>query len=287
MHDQAESLRELMNRDAASNTARRARILTITSGKGGVGKTNLAVNLSIALGQLNKRVILVDADLGLANVDVILGIIPQYHLGHVVSGQKRIDEILLDGPAGIKVVASGSGLQDLANLSEWRLDQCLKELAQLEQMADIILFDTGAGLSRNVLRFILATQEVIVITTPEPTAWTDAYSIIKVIASKNPGTHIRLVVNMIHAEKEGLQVVERFKLVAKRFLDIDIERMGFLYHDPVVTAAVREQQPFILSHPNSIAAQCIKEMARSLVDAAIPEPEGIGSFLKRLVSRIR
>jgi flagellar biosynthesis protein FlhG len=287
MRDQAENLREMMNRDQSASVTRRARILTITSGKGGVGKTNLAVNLSIALAQMNKRVILVDADLGLANVDVILGIIPQYHLGHVVAGQKRVDEILLDGPGGIKVVASGSGLQDLANLSEWRLDQCLKELSQLEEMADIIIFDTGAGLSRSVLRFILATQEVIVITTPEPTAWTDAYSIIKVIASKNPGTHIRLVVNQIRNEKEGLQVIDRFRIVAKRFLDIDLERMGFLYHDPVVTTAVKEQQPFLLSHPNAIASQCILQMARALVDAPVEESAGFGSFLRRLVGRIR
>lgn len=284
MRDQAENLRELMNR-SAEQKQRRARVITITSGKGGVGKTNFAVNMAIALAKLGQRVILVDADLGLANVDVILGVIPPFHLGHVVSGQKRLDEILIDGPAGIKVVASGSGLQDLANLSEWRLDQFLRETSQLEEMADIILFDTGAGLSRNVIRFVLAAQEVVIVTTPEPTAMTDAYSIIKVIASRNPGTCIRLVVNMVHQEKEGLQVVERLRLVSKRFLDVDLVRMGLIYYDTVVPSAVREQQPFIISHPHSVAAQCIQRMARSLVSAPVEQPMGLGSFLRRLVGK--
>lgn len=284
MHDQAENLRELVNR-VNPTQQKKARILTVTSGKGGVGKTNIAVNLAIALAQMNLKVVLVDADLGLANVDVILGMIPQYHLGHVVSGEKRIDEVLLDGPEGIKIIASGSGLQDLANLSEWRLDQCVRELSRLEDMADIIIFDTGAGLSRNVVRFILAAQEVLIVTTPEPTAMTDAYSIVKVIASKNPGTRIRLVVNMVLQEKEGVQVIERLRLVAKRFLDIDIERLGLLFHDPVVSAAVREQQPFILSHPHSVIAQSIKQMARGLTSSTVEQPAGFASFLRRLVGR--
>lgn len=286
MHDQAENLRELVNR-VNPTQQRKARILTVTSGKGGVGKTNFAVNMAIALAQMDLKVILVDADLGLANVDVILGMIPQYHLGHVVSGEKTVDEVLVDGPEGIKVIASGSGLQDLANLSEWRLDQCVRELGRLEEMADIIIFDTGAGLSRNVVRFILAAQEVIIITTPEPTAMTDAYSIVKVIASKNPNTKIRLVVNMVHQEKEGVQVVDRLRLVAKRFLDIEIDRLGLLFHDPVVPMAVREQQPFILSHPHSIVAQSIKQMARNLVAAPMDKPAGFASFLRRWVSRSR
>jgi flagellar biosynthesis protein FlhG len=285
MHDQAENLRELMSRNSSSTSVKKARIITVTSGKGGVGKTNFAVNLSIALSQLSQRVILVDADLGLANVDVVLGVIPQYHLGHVISGQRKVGEILLEGPEGIKIVASGSGLQDLANLSEWRLDQCVRELGQLEDMADIILFDTGAGLSRSVVRFILATEEVIVVTTPEPTAMTDAYSIIKVIASKSPSTRIRLVVNMVHQEKEGIQVVERLKLVAKRFLDVEIDRMGLIYYDAVVSAAVKEQQPFVISHPNAMASQCIRQMARGLVMAPVERPAGFGSFLRRLVGR--
>lgn len=281
MADQAERLREIVKENMTNTNP--ARVITITSGKGGVGKTNFAVNLGIALSKLGQKTLLVDADLGLANVDVMLGLIPKYNLGHVLLGEKKIDDIIIKGPEGMKIIPSGSGMYKLANLSDKKLAQCLEYLNQLEKSTDFILIDTGAGLSKNVLKFVLAAGEVIIITTPEPTAITDAYGIIKVISASKRDLPIRVVINMVKNEKEAEEVMERLSAVSQRFLGLDLERLGFIPLDATVPKAVKEQQPFILGHPRSVVAQNINQIATKLVNGNIQATSGSISFFERLL----
>jgi flagellar biosynthesis protein FlhG len=280
MVDQADRLRELIKNNLPETPP--TRVIAITSGKGGVGKTNLAVNLGIAFLKLGSRVLLVDADLGLANVDVMLGVIPKFNLGQVLAGHKSIDEIVTNGPLGLKIIAGGSGDYKMANLSERSLDFCLQQLSDIENNTDIMLIDTGSGISRNVLKFVLAAEEVIIVTTPEPTAITDAYGIIKVVASANRNTPIWVVVNMIRDENEGKQVMERLSTVSKRFLDIELCHIGSIPLDPNVPRAVKEQQPFIIGRPRTQASQNVMEIARNILNRSVHHSRP-GSFFERLI----
>lgn len=281
MADQAERLRAIVKENMTNTNS--ARVITITSGKGGVGKTNFAINLGIALSKLGQKTLLVDADLGLANVDVMLGLIPKYNLGHVLLGEKKIADIIINGPAGMRIIPSGSGMYKLANLGDKKLAQCLEYLNQLEKESDFILIDTGAGLSKSVLKFVLAAGEVIIVTTPEPTAITDAYGIIKVITASKRDLPIRVVVNMVKNEKEAEEVMERLSAVSQRFLGMDLESLGFIPLDTVVPKAVKEQQPFILSHPRSIVAQNISQISTKLVNGDTPVLSGSVPFFQRLL----
>jgi flagellar biosynthesis protein FlhG len=285
MADQAERLREIVR--GSKNPASQTRVIAVTSGKGGVGKTNFSVNLGIALARLGARPLLVDADLGLANVDVIMGIIPPYNLGHVILGEKKISDVMINGPAGLRVIASGSGVYRLANLSEKSLEQCLQDLNEIEKYTDIMIIDTGAGLSKNVLKFVLAAGEVIVVTTPEPTSITDAYGVIKVVASSDQNTSIWVVVNMVRNEEEGAQVVDRLATVSKRFLGVELSALGYIPYDSIVTKAVKEQQPFIISHPRSMAGQSITLIARNLLSNGMTGVNLNTSFFDRLVDKFR
>ena len=289
MVDQAERLRELIRGTKPPGKRKATRVIAVTSGKGGVGKTNLAVNLGIALTQLGNRVLLVDADLGLANVDVILGIIPKYNLGHVLLGAKQIDEVVAEGPGGLKIVASGSGDYKLANLSERGLEQCLQHLNEIDQSTDIMIVDTGAGISRNVLKFVLAAAEVIIVTTPEPTAITDAYGIIKVVVSAAPTTPLWVVVNMVKNDKEADQVMDRLVSVSKRFLGVGLTGIGSIPVDPIVVKSVKEQQPFIVGHPRSAASQSVNQIAKNLLSKESPLQSSLQSgtmnFFERLLRR--
>lgn len=281
MADQAERLRAIVKENKARVTP--ARVIAVTSGKGGVGKTNFAINLGICLSKLGRKILLVDADLGLANVDVLLGVIPKYNLGHVLLGDKKIADIIINGPEGMKIIPGGSGMDKLANLSEKKLVQCLEHLNQLENSIDIMLVDTSAGISKNVLKFALAAGEVIIITTPEPTAITDAYGIIKVIAGSNRDLPIRVVVNMVKNEKEAEEVMERLSAVSRRFLGLDLERLGFIPADAVVSKAVKEQLPFVIGHPRSAAAQSVNEIAVRLIGGEVERSTGALSFFERLL----
>jgi flagellar biosynthesis protein FlhG len=286
MADQAERLREIVRIN--KNSSNPTRVIAVTSGKGGVGKTNVSVNLGIALAKLGARPLLVDADLGLANVDVILGIIPQYNLGHVILGEKKISDVIINGPAGLRVIASGSGVYKLANLSEKSLELCLQNLNEIEKYTDIMIIDTGAGLSKNVLEFVLAAGEVIVVTTPEPTAITDAYGVIKVVASSNLNTPIWVIVNMVRTENEGSQVIDRLAAVSKRFLGVELSTLGFIPYDEIVVKAVKEQQPFIISHPRSTAGQSLSQIAKNLLLSDDLAGNNLTtSFFDRLVAKFR
>jgi flagellar biosynthesis protein FlhG len=290
MADQAERLRTII-KDATNNSlssVNPARVIAVTSGKGGVGKTNFSVNVGIALAQLGQRVLLVDADLGLANADVVMGVTPKFHLGHVLSGQKQVSEVIQDGPAGIKILAGGSGDYKLANLGERGLASCIASLTEIEKDLDFIILDTGAGISNSVLKFVLAAGEVIIVTTTEPTSITDAYGIIKVVVTTDPNIPLWVVVNMARDTVEGKQVMERLTTVSKRFLGISLANIGFVTWDQTVSKAVKEQQPFIIGHPRSVVAQDIKQIANNILNRAVNSKKSSAkNFFERLLEKLR
>src|SRR6056297_2279198 len=264
MTDQAEQLRELMkNRNSGDGSSeKKTRIIAISSGKGGVGKTNISINLAMAYAQLGKKVIVMDADLGLANVNVVLGIIPKYNLYHLIRKQKRMSEILMNTDYGIQIVAGASGFSKIANLTDEERENFIDELSTLSN-ADIIIIDTSAGVSSNVLAFVAAADDAIIVTTPEPTAITDAYGIIKIVATEvdNLNLGLKLIVNRVKSVTEGKKVAERVINIAAQFLNLKIDYLGYVYDDPAVQQAILKQKPFLVLDPKSKASICIQQIA--------------------------
>ncbi len=254
----------------------------ITSGKGGVGKTNLAVNLGIALAQRQKRVVLFDADLGLANVDVVLGARAPYTLQHVLAGEKTISEIIARGPGGLHFIAGGSGIESLVNLSAPQLDRFLSEVLELESHYDILLFDTGAGVDENVMTFLEASDEVLLITTPDPASITDAYATAKLHLARKPSAIIRLLLNMVTDSKQAEIVYGRVNAIALQFLSQTLHYLGCVRYDASVAQCVRKRQPFILSAPNSRAAEDVHRIASRMLGQFGETPKT--SLAKRLRS---
>ncbi len=287
--DQAERLRRLAAQ-TSSFQPKKARVVAVTSGKGGVGKTNFAVNVGIGLSRLGLRVGVLDGDLGLANIDIVLGIMPQFNLGDVLYGKKRLKEIVVPGPEGLLVLAGGSGVYELANLSQWMLQRFITEIRALDAHLDMLIIDTGAGISRNVMGFVLASDEVIVVTTPEVTAITDAYGVIKLIAGQSPATRIRVVVNMARSDKEAENVVRSLRAVVGQFIrtDLKLDLLGRLPWDPAVTKAVQEQSPFYISYPGSKASHSVARIAAKLIeDREDAKHAGIGSLFERVARIVR
>ncbi|MFT3788920.1 MAG: MinD/ParA family protein [Tepidisphaeraceae bacterium] len=284
--DQAAKLRALAAGDVPC-----ARVLAVTSGKGGVGKSNVSVNLAIQLAQAGKRVILLDADLGLANADVLLDIQVKANLAHVVARQKELQEVMVDAPGGFKLIGGASGLAKMADLSDMDRQRLICALGELETQCDNIIIDTGAGISPNVLSFTRAADHVLVVTTPEPTAITDAYAAIKVlvrsITGEAVGAHdpharqISLLVNQVRSPAEGQFVYDRISKVAKQFLGVSVFDAGYVFHDEAVSHAVRQRVPFTLAAPRSNAARCIVQLA-GRVDRSVSSAGQRVSFFDRL-----
>ena len=261
-----------------------ARVIAVTSGKGGVGKTNFSTSLALVAARNGQRVIVLDADLGLANLHVVLGITPHYSMEHVLRGERTLRETLYPGPGGIHIIGGASGLSELANLEAAQREDFIFSLQELDTLADLIIIDTGAGLSRNVLAFLHAAEEILVVTTPEPTAITDAYATIKVVSRENPASRMRLVVNMAQNEKEAVAAANRIDTIARQFLRVEVEFLGWLPLDPAVQEAVRAQKPFVLLSPHSAAAQSVARIATRLgLCETVPQPSaGITGFLSRM-----
>lgn len=292
MKDQAERLRILARTikeqketkiETKNPAERKTRVITVTSGKGGVGKTNFTINLALALSAYNKKVMIMDADLGLANVDVVLGITAQNNLYHVLKGDKNLKDIITPGPNGISVVAGGSGIQELANLPKRQVDKFVNQLNDLEGMADYLLIDTGAGLSRNVMSFVLAADEVIVVTTPEPTSITDAYGLIKTLTSRKKNGIVRLVINKVENTGEADVASGKLTAVAEKFLKFKVDTLGYILDDSYVTKAVKSQEPFLIKYPNSSASKCINSIAAKLTDQ---ESKNISGGIKGFFGRL-
>ena len=278
MEDQAQELKKIMKG--------KTRIIAITSGKGGVGKSNLSVNMAIAYAQQGKKVMLIDGDLGMANVNILMNIVPQYNLMHVINKQKKMQEIINDTEFGIKFIAGANGFSKIANLTVEELDDFAKQFAMLGN-SDIIIIDTGAGIANNVLQFVSAADEVYVVTTPEPTAITDAYGIIKIITTELPDRemNIKLLVNRVHSADEGKRISERIINIVGQFLNKKVDYIGFVYDDPVVQASVIRQKPFIVVNPTSKPAQCIKHIVGRIEKNDTGTSEGVSSFLKKFLRK--
>lgn len=281
MNYQAERLRQLAQKLAPKRPAY-ARVVAVTSGKGGVGKTNLAANLGTSLCKLGYRTALLDGDLGLANANIVLGVNPRYDISHVLSGEKALKDIAAEGPAGLQVFPGGTGLYEAANLPAEGLESLLNSLASLEAAFDLLLVDTGAGLGEAVISLVLSAAEIMLVTTPEPTALADAYGLLKVVARRSPGARVHVVVNMVHRDGEGEQVFRHFQRAARQFLGFDISFLGEVPFDAVVGRAVQEQVPFVLTYPNSRAGRAVSNLARHLVDLDVPTAGGIRGLFRRM-----
>jgi len=246
------------------------RVIAVTSGKGGVGKTNVVVNLGISLSRLGKRVLILDADLGLGNLDVMLGLTPQFNLSHVIHGLKSISDIIVDGPENLKVIPASSGIEELAQLTGEQRFRMISELDTILDDVDILLVDTAAGVSSNVIYFNVTAQEIVVVVTPEPTSITDAYALIKILSMKYAETHFKLLVNAAASMQEAQEIYRQLHLIAQRFLGISIEYFGGVLYDRNITRAVKSQKALVDMMPDSPAGKCYGALAKKIATASPP-----------------
>ena len=282
--DQASRLRRLAQDQRPEAPLFGARVVAITSGKGGVGKTNVVAGLALALAGQGQRVIVMDADFGLANLDILLGLSPKYTLEHVLRGEKVLEEILLEGPAGIRIIPASSGIQELTRLdtrSELRLVQGLQRVAET---ADWLLIDTAAGIHDSVLKLLMAAQEVILVTTPEPTSLVDAYAMVKVLHLREAAKPLWLLVNNGQSADEAQETIDQLQAATDRFLGKQIKVLGMIPSDPHVLQAVRQQRGVVDLFPRSPAARAFQTIARQLLGEVSLQPDGFAAFWRQLAS---
>ncbi|MBZ0258721.1 MinD/ParA family protein, partial [bacterium] len=265
----------------------KTKVIAITGGKGGVGKTNLTCNLAIAMQRMNKRVIVMDADLSLANVDVLLGLTPRHNLSHVLSGQKTIQEIMVSGPEGLGVIPGGSGLEELSQLSDEQVGRLFDAFASLTPEPDVFLIDTAAGIHPNVLQFLLAADQSIVVTTPEPPAYTDAYALIKTLRRHHTKSELGVVINMAGDSREANDVARLMSQICTKMLGVGFNNLGYIPRDPEVLKAVRRQSPFLLRAPQCPASRAVVNLAASLlqIETRTSGERGLRRFFRRLFQR--
>ena len=241
------------------------RVLAVSSGKGGVGKTNFVANLAYALSKRGEKVLVVDADLGLNNIDILLGLAPKKHIGHLLSGEATVEDIILHEPADINILPAGDGLQELTQLPPEKKILLMDELDRVSQGYDFLIFDTGAGISNNVTYFCSAAHETILIATTEPTSLTDVYALMKTLHLKHAQKHFRMVINSVSSEREAQGVYSNLTAVTDRFLkDISVEYLGYILHDANVPKAVRQQKAFLELYPFSKFSVCINELSEKI-----------------------
>lgn len=269
MKDQAEKLREMINlketapkKKINSKNKNKLKTIAITSGKGGVGKTNFTVNIAIALGKLGKRVTIIDADLGLANIDVILGTMPKYTLTDLVTKNIPLKKVMSEGPEGIRLISGASGVEGLIDTNDDSFEKLIDKISEINNFSDILLIDTGAGISKSVLSFVFAADSVVVVSTPEPTSITDAYAVIKTIGNQDKTKDIDLIINRARTSKEAEEVYLKLKKVCKNFIGMDLKKLGYINDDTVVRDAVYKQIPFLIEYPKSKASRQIESIAK-------------------------
>lgn len=295
MSDQADMLRKIVSMKTKNQktdlnpsddkSTRRARVITITSGKGGVGKTNITISLALSLSKMGLKVVILDADFGLANIDVLFGIIPKYTLLDLIHDEKTIFEVLTDGPDNIKFLSGGSGVEELIRLDRKKLRKFVNSIGLLDKLFDVILIDTGAGLSQNVMSFIMAADEVLLVTTPEPTAITDAYALVKMVSRRDRKKPINIIVNKAETSKEAVEIANKLCMVSEKFLSLKLLKTGYILYDENVTKSVKVQKPFVLYNPKCQASKSITEIAEKLfVDKSIEDSLGAKGFISKLLT---
>lgn len=260
-----------------------AKVITISSGKGGVGKTNFAVNFSIAIKNKGFRVALIDADIGLGNVEIVSGVVPNTSLSDIIYSDKDILDILTTGPNGIKIVSGGSGLKELTLMDEENFKILLKELKKLQESFDYIIIDTGAGISNQVLDFILPSDELIVVGTPDPTSIMDSYVLLKSVTMKGYNNNINIVPNMVKDRKEANEVFNKLNNASRNFLKVQINYLGYIEKDDMVSSAIKSQNPFIMSHPDSMISKRLDIMANNFINKNEQKDlENANNFVEKL-----
>lgn len=276
-----------LTEELASPPASQLRVIAVTSGKGGVGKSNMVVNLGLALAQQGLKVLLIDADLGLANLDILLGLNPRYTIQDVLQLRKTLPEVLVEGPEGMKILPASSGFPELAELDEYQKMFLLNELDNYSESIDVVFIDTGAGISRNVLFFNIAAQERVVVANNEPTSITDAYALIKVLATQHNERRFKLLVNGLSQPRDAESVYRTLLKVSERFLgkDISLEYLGFIPYDDAVPKSVLKQQPVLTLYPKSRIAKSFIQLAQRLWETPPPEETdgNIKFFWRRLL----
>ncbi len=287
--DQASKLRELIKSQNSSKAL--ARVITVTSGKGGVGKSSVSVNLALWLRRLGKRVVILDADFGLANIEVMLGIRPKYNLADLMFKGKSLNDIITQGPEGIGFISGGSGIAELTNLTGNQVVYLVQKLCELDEIADIIIIDTGAGISDNVLEFVAASEEVLLVATPEPTSITDAYALLKTLNKKHLDSGkmtVKMIANKVSNEAEGEELCSKLNIVVKKFLDLNLEFLGAVTMDSSVAKAVMQQKPFSMIYPNSPASKSLHQIAGKLCGQEVSATgnRGITRMFSGIIARI-
>ena len=262
MHDQLESARSEIRMPTT-------RVISITSGKGGVGKTAVVSNVAVTLAKQGKKVLIIDADLGLANVDVVLGLTPRYNLSHFFNGERSLAEVMVAGPHGLKVLPASSGVQQYTRLDAQLKMRLIDSLDALEEQFDVVLIDTEAGISDNVTYFNVAAQDILVVTSPEPTAITDAYALMKLLSTQYHQRRFLLAVNSVHEPDEGLDVFEKLTMVSGRYLDISLDYLGCIPYDRTMHTAVREQKVIVDLDPQHQLTAAFASLAENLLDTPV------------------
>ncbi len=270
--DQAEKLRNIIkvNNQTQAGHAQsgHARVITVTSGKGGVGKSSISINLAMEMRKMGKEVIIFDADFGLANIEVMFGAIPKYNLSDLIYKGKNIKDILLEGPGGVKFISGGSGIAGLGNLTKEQVSFLGYKLKELEEMADVIIIDTGAGISDSVLEFVSLSSEVILVTTPEPTSITDSYALLKALSAKEgfdkENMTIKMITNRVTSQEDGQNLYQKLSTVVNKFLTVNVEWLGYVPFDGYMQKAVMQQKPVSLIFPNVSAAKALHRIAGKL-----------------------
>ncbi|HDD45006.1 MAG TPA: MinD/ParA family protein [Candidatus Desulfofervidus auxilii] len=267
--------------------APQARVISITSGKGGVGKTNVVANLAYVLSQIGKKVLVVDADLGLANIDILLGLTPKYNLQHVILGEKRLSEVIISGPGGVRILPASSGVEELAALNSEQKKRLIVEFSFLDDNYDFLLIDTAAGISPNVIYFNLAASEIVILVEPDPTSFTDSYAMIKVLSVKYGVDYFKILLNNVTSENEAKEIFEKLHLVTDKFLQVRLEYLGYIFHDKKLREAVRMQRAVVEIFPYAKSSQCFHQIVKALCDESTKDLGGnsVNRFINRLLGR--
>ena len=290
MVDQAYSLREMMRNKKAAEAPPSTLMVAVASGKGGVGKSLFTLNLAISLQRRGQRVLVIDADFGLSNLDIMLGITPKYNLAHVLSHECTIEDAVTHCENGVMVISGGSGLEELTNLNELAMNTLMRAFLRIQDTADIILFDMGAGVSDRVVQVISACQKVIIVTTPEPTAILDAYALLKTLNAEERLPEIRLVVNRADSLQEGRNMLEKFTQVSQKYLGVEVKPLGIIPYDATAREAIKSQSPLVELHPKGPASLAIGKIADDFLGQHHPESReqsGIALFFSKLLQRKR
>ncbi|MCM1268258.1 MAG: MinD/ParA family protein [Bacteroidales bacterium] len=289
--DQAEQLRRIIKGSAPPKRPL-ARIITVTSGKGGVGKSNTAINLAIQFRKMEQKVIILDADFGLANIEIMFGAVPKHNLCDFIYQGKSIKDIITWGPMDVGFISGGSGITGMSNLDKDNLSAIIGELSELDEMADTIIVDTGAGIADAVLEFLVASGEILLVTTPEPTSITDSYSLLKAL-SRHPrylpeATQIRVLANKVTGEKEAQALYAKLQTVVERYLKVPISYLGMIPQDPQLAQAVMQQMPVSLEQPRARSAMAYEAVAAKLMNREVDQKvkrRGMAAFFSHIIGR--